>query len=238
MSRSRWSREPRLVEVVAVEVGDVQVVGVLDRARRSARRELVVAGERRTTSRRTRARTTGRRGSSRAPVSIRIPAWPSEVARILVCPSGSARSGRSRRTGRPGSATGQATGGSVNCWPARDTCSVHACRPSSAARNDRPGRRTSRRAPTVWPAAPVGSGWLGGGGGGAPRRAAVVGRRRAPRGAGGARRRRAAPPCRLAHRWRRCRRRRRCRPQPPSSARAVSDTPVSGAALSDAVRLT
>ena len=37
---------------------------------------------RRTTTRRTRARTTGRRRSSRRPVSMRMPAWPSDVARI------------------------------------------------------------------------------------------------------------------------------------------------------------
>ena len=73
--------EPGLVEVVAVQVGDVEVVGVSDPLVQARRRAGRCAGTR-TTTRRTPARTTGRRRSSRAAVSMRMPAWPSDVARI------------------------------------------------------------------------------------------------------------------------------------------------------------
>ena len=49
---------------------------------------------------------------------MRIPAWPSDVARIIGADA-TVTVGRARRAG-------QATGGSVYCWPARDTCSVQA----------------------------------------------------------------------------------------------------------------
>ena len=109
--------QPRLVEVVAVEVGDVEVVGALDPGAQVGV-ELVVAGEEepRTEERRHEPRVAHDRAAA---VSMRIPAWPSDVARIVrLTLSLAARPGPVGRA--------QATGGSVYCWPARDTCSVHA----------------------------------------------------------------------------------------------------------------
>ena len=103
------------VEVVAVEVGDVEVVRVLDPLDQLRRRADRCAG-RRTTIRRTRAGTTGRTGSTRGRTRS-----GSRRARASGAHSTEASDaiGTSRRARRR-----QATGGSVYCWPARDTCSV------------------------------------------------------------------------------------------------------------------
>ena len=47
---------------------------------------------------------------------MRMPAWPIDVARIMAGPT----------YRRPSRRWRQATGGSVYCWPLRETCSVHA----------------------------------------------------------------------------------------------------------------
>ena len=135
MSRRQVVAQPRLVEVVAVEVGDVEVVGALDPRRAGRRRAGRCAG---TTNHEPKNAGTNH-GSHRiepCAVSMRMPAWPSEVARIIggTLPSGAGAPHRPvrRRAGR-------CTAGR-RARRARST----PCRPSSAARSDRPGRRTSR----------------------------------------------------------------------------------------------
>jgi hypothetical protein len=49
-------------------------------------------------------------------VSMKMPAWPTEVARTTTTVVGA----------QPVRRVDQATGGSVYCWPARETCSVQA----------------------------------------------------------------------------------------------------------------
>ena len=80
-------------------------------------------------NRRTPGGTTGRTGSNPDAVSISIPAWPIDVARMRLDAIPDAVAAVAN--GLPVQAMGglQATGGSVNCWPARETCSVH-CEPS------------------------------------------------------------------------------------------------------------
>ena len=114
--------QPRLVEVVAVQVRDVEEVGVLD-LRHQLVAELVVAREHepRSEERRDEPRVADDRLAGS--VSMRIPAWPSDVARIRTSVW---RGTPSRARPRRPAAHGQATGGSVYCWPARETCSVHA----------------------------------------------------------------------------------------------------------------
>ena len=132
--------QPHLVEVVAVEVGDVEEVGAPRCARRSVRRRGDRCAGTRTTSRGTPARTTGRTGSMPCSVSISRPACPSDVTRISpVVPVVRRRvSGAVRRRAGRWTADRRAT-------RARST----RCRPSSAARSGRPDRRTTRPAPTA-----------------------------------------------------------------------------------------
>ena len=72
--------QPRLVEVVAVEVGDVQVVGLLDPSCRSSS-SWSLRGN--TNHEPKNAGTNhGSHTIEPASVSIRIPAWPIDVARM------------------------------------------------------------------------------------------------------------------------------------------------------------
>ena len=99
--------QPRLVPVIAVEVGDVQEVGRLD-ARQQVVVELVVAREREPGAEE--RRDEPRVAHDRA--AVRLDQDPG-------VPDGGRPHGRGDRPR-------QATGGSVYCWPLRDTCSVHA----------------------------------------------------------------------------------------------------------------
>ena len=117
--------QPRLVVVVPVQVRDVEEVGVLD-ALEEVVAQLVVAGE-------DEPRAEERRdepwvADDRAGIGLDEHAGMAD--------GGGAHAFRLRRRWPVGTNEGewvggrapsdQATGGSVNCWPARDTCSVQA----------------------------------------------------------------------------------------------------------------
>ncbi len=103
--------KPRLVVMVAVEVRDVQEVGVLD-ALAEVVAQLIVAREDEPG--------TKERGHEPGVAHDRTGIGLDEHAGMA--DGSGAHALRLRRGGR----ADQATGGSVNCWPARDTCSVHA----------------------------------------------------------------------------------------------------------------
>ena len=116
--------EERLVEVVAVEVGDVEVVGPLDPGR-GGRRRAGRCGGTRTTSRRTPARTTGRTGSSRARSRSGCRRGRSTWrARPRCCQSGSGAE-RQAGTRATGPAPVRRRAGRCTSGPGCDTCSVH-----------------------------------------------------------------------------------------------------------------
>ncbi len=174
--------QPRLVEVIAVEVGDVEVVGVAD--------PVVQVVERRSLRGKTNhdPKNAGTNHGSQtiepSAVSMRMPAWPSDVARI---------DQRGCRGGTTGPQTlfrrraGRCTAG----HPATRARSTP-FRPSTAARSDPPDRRTTRPGPRAW------SAWSSA----APTRSTT----RTPRCRPSRRRPPLPPSCR-------CRRPSRCRPE-------------------------
>ena len=103
--------QPRLVPVVAVEVRDVEVVGGFD-AGEQVVVETVVAGE-------GEPRTEERRLEPRV-------AQHRAVGGLDQDPGMTDRGGKHVLERESAIVSGQATGGSVYCWPARETCSVHA----------------------------------------------------------------------------------------------------------------
>ena len=116
--------EPGFVVVVAVEVGDVQEVGVLDAVLQVVA-QLIVSGERE--PRAEEGRLEPRITENRSPGGLDEHAGMTDGGDLhtpcrLWPPHGS---GVERR-GETWRSVDQATGGSVYCWPARLTCSVQA----------------------------------------------------------------------------------------------------------------
>ncbi len=120
--------QPWLVVMVAVEVRDVEEVGLLD-ALAEVVAQLIVAGkhEPRTEERRNEPGV----ADDRSGIGLDEHAGMADGCRAHVFrlwrPAESNPAHDVTRGLNPGEISdAQATGGSVNCWPARDTCSVHA----------------------------------------------------------------------------------------------------------------